>query len=349
MAPARGRIAVATRRISEEPGAECRVISLASLSATWPLAYDLAMTQHADAIWTEMSLKVRPDAVEAVADLLQQVTGTGVTIEPPIEALGPDEGYLLDSEAAYTLRGYVYGAVEPSRRANVRRRLRSSGLVSVVEGSIAWRVLREIDWATAWKDHYHIEHAGRIVIRPEWREYTPKANEVMVSLDPGMAFGTGQHPTTRMCLLAVQDVVQPGDHVLDLGAGSGVLAFAAIGLGAKDALLIDTEEQAVAASIANARLNGMEDQVEVTPAGSIELAEGKGPFDLVLANIIARIIIALMPDIEKQMKPGAALITSGIIGEREEDTRAAIEATGLVFEKRLEEGDWRAFVHRKPR
>jgi len=219
-------------------------------------------------------------------------------------------------------------------------------LGGAIRGNLMWRTLREIDWANAWKEHFHVERVGHVVIRPAWRAYKLRAGEVVVSLDPGMAFGTGQHPTTRMCLLALQDVVEPGDHVLDLGAGSGILAFTAVALGAKDALCIDTEEQAVAASIANAGLNGMSDRIEVSPVGSIELAAGKGPFDLVLANIIARIIIALAPDIVKQMKPGAALITSGIIGEREEETLVALAAAGLKFETRLEEGDWRAFVHR---
>jgi ribosomal protein L11 methyltransferase len=306
------------------------------------------MSDQSEPIWTEMSLRVRPDAVEAVADLIQEVTGTGVAIEPPIEALGPDEGYILDGTAPYTLRGYLYGAVSSARRDNVRRRLRNASLGTSVLGAIGWRTLREIDWANAWKEHFQVEHVGRVVIRPAWREYKPTRDDVVVSLDPGMAFGTGQHPTTRMCLLALQDVVKLGDHVLDLGAGSGILAFAAIALGAKDALCIDTEEQAVAASIANAELNGMSDRVEVTPPGSIELAAGKGPFDLVLANIIARVIIVLAPNIVEQMKPGAALITSGIIGERERETLAALAAAGLEFERRLEEGDWRAFVHRAP-
>jgi len=310
------------------------------------ITYDPTVTD--EAIWTEMSLRVSPEAVEPTADLLQELTGTGVTIEPPIEALGPDEGYILDGDAPYTLRAYIYGPVAGSRRDNVRRRLRNAGLAASVTGNVTWRTLREIDWANAWKDHYQIEHVGRIVIRPAWREYKPKRHEVMVSLDPGMAFGTGQHPTTRMCLLAVQDIVKSGDRVLDLGAGSGVLAFAALALGAKDAVLVDTEEQAVAASISNAALNDLTDRVEVTPAGSIELATAKAPYDLVLANIIARIIIALAPDIAAVMKSGATLITSGIIAEREEETRAALEAVGLQFERRLEEGDWRAFVHRKP-
>jgi ribosomal protein L11 methyltransferase len=318
------------------------------LSVLYPLAitYDPPMTD--DAIWTEMSLKVLPNALEPVAELLQEITGAGVTIEPPIEALGPDEGYVLDADAPYTLRAYLYGPQPASRRGNVRRRLRASGLAASVEGRLAWRTLREVDWANAWKDHYQVEHAGRIAVRPAWRDYKPKANEVVVSLDPGMAFGTGQHPTTRMSLLALQDVVKPGDHVLDLGAGSGVLAFAALALGAAEAVLVDTEEQAVAASAANAALNGMTDRVEVTPAGSIELALPQAPYDLVLANIIARVIIALAHEIVQVMKPGATLITSGIIAERESDTRATLEGFGLKFVCRLEEGDWRAFVHVKP-
>jgi ribosomal protein L11 methyltransferase len=303
---------------------------------------------EAAATWTELTLRVTADAVEAVGDLIQEVTGSGVSIEPPIEALGPDEGYLLDESEPYTLRGYVYGPVSRGRRAGLRRRLLREGLSARVWGRITWRTLREIDWAEAWKEHYQVERVGRVVIRPAWRDHSAAKGEAVVSLDPGMAFGTGQHPTTRMCLLALQDLVGAGDDVLDLGAGSGVLALAALALGARRAVCIDIEEQAVAACVANAALNGVSNRVEVMPAGSIELARGKGPFDLVLANIIARVIIALASEIRAQMKPGARLVTSGIIAEREPDTRAALEQAGLVFERRLEEGDWRAFVHRAP-
>jgi ribosomal protein L11 methyltransferase len=306
------------------------------------------MNETDAAIWTEASVRVSQEAIEPVAEVLQEVTGAGVSIEPPIEALGPDEGYLLDEHEPYTLRGYFYGPVARTRRDGVRRRLHRAGLSTYLRGRIAWRTLREIDWAEAWKEHYQVERVGRIVIRPAWREYSAGRGEAVVSLDPGMAFGTGQHPTTRMCLLALQDLVKPGDRVLDLGAGSGVLALAAVALGAKNAVCIDVEEQAVAASTANAALNGMSERVHVTPAGSIEQAAGHGPFDLVLANIIARVIIALAPQMRAEMKPGAALVTSGIIAEREAETLAALEQAGLTLERRLEEGDWRAFVHRRP-
>jgi ribosomal protein L11 methyltransferase len=300
-----------------------------------------------DAIWTELSLRVSADATETVADLLQEATGAGVTMEPPIDALGPDEGYTLDPTAPYTLRAYLYGPVSPARRRGMRDRLRRAGLAGAVQGTIVWRTLREEDWAEAWKAHYNVEHLGRVVIRPAWREYTAKRGEVVVSLDPGMAFGTGQHPTTRMCLQALQDRLRPGDSVFDLGCGSGLLAIAAVHLGAAAPVIaIDTEEQAVAATNANAALNGMTDRI-VARRGSIEQAGKDGPFDFVLANINAATVTALAADMARYMKPGAFVAAGGIIEERQSAPLAALKAAGLVLEETLSEGDWRTFVCRK--
>jgi ribosomal protein L11 methyltransferase len=300
-----------------------------------------------DAIWTEFSLRVAQDATDDVADILQQATGSGVTIEPPIDALGPDEGYILDAHAPNTLRAYLYGAVSPNRRRAMRDRIRRSGLGNAVQGSIAWRTLREEDWAEAWKTHYHVEHVGRVVIRPAWRDYTPKRDEVVVSLDPGMAFGTGQHPTTRMCLQALQDRLRPGDSVLDLGCGSGVLAFAAVYLGAAgDVICIDTEEQAVAATLSNAALNNQTDRI-VARLGSIDQVRNDGPFDFVLANINAATVAALATDIARHMTPGALVAAGGIIEERQDAPLAALRAAGLVVEQTLSDGDWRTLVCRK--
>ncbi|HEY4685740.1 MAG TPA: 50S ribosomal protein L11 methyltransferase, partial [Dehalococcoidia bacterium] len=220
-----------------------------------------------DALWTELSLLVRPEAVEAVAELLQELTGNGVSIEPAIQALGPDEGYVLDESATQTLHAYVYGPVAATRRRAVRAQLRRAGLVGAVEGSLRWRTLRDEDWAEAWKAHYDIERVGRIVVRPAWREYAARPGEVVVSLDPGMAFGTGQHATTRMCLAALQEQrtrnKEQGESVLDLGCGSGILAIAAVALGAGRVVAVDTEEQAVAATRSNAALNGVAGRIEV--------------------------------------------------------------------------------------
>jgi ribosomal protein L11 methyltransferase len=296
--------------------------------------------------WTEVVLRVLPDAVEDVAGLLQEVTGAGVVIEPAIEALGPDEGYILDEQAPLILRAYFYGPVAASQRAGLRRRLRSAGLVPSLAASLTWRTVREEDWAESWKTNYNVERVGRIVIRPAWRDYEPQPGDVVVSLDPGMAFGTGQHPTTRMCLAAMQDRLRPGDDVLDLGSGSGILAVAAVALGAKACLAIDTEEQAVDASLANAALNGFEARIPVC-GGSIEAVPAGHTYDLVLANINAATIINLARPMHDVTKPKGVLIVSGIIAERLPACEDALTAAGLAIEQRLEEGEWRALVLRR--
>ncbi len=296
--------------------------------------------------WTEVSLRVQPEACDDVSDLLQQLTGSGVTIEPPIEALGPDEGYILDEKEPLTLRGYLYGGVSPSARSSIRRGIVGAGYGPSIAGSLHWRTIREEDWATAWKEHYHVEHAGKIAIRPAWREYTPKKGELVVTLDPGMAFGTGQHATTRMALVALQELITPDAHVLDLGAGSGVLAIAAIGLGARYAIAVDTEIQAYEACISNAALNDMEEKIR-SVHGSLDDVAADGPYDLVLANINAATVTRLAQGMHDVLKPGCCVVAGGIIEEREPAPVAALEAAGFTIEKRLQEGDWRCLICRR--
>ena len=317
--------------------------------------------------WTELALRVRPEAVEVVGDLLQEITGRGISIEPPIAALGPDEGYTLDETAPYRLLAYFEGAVPDERRIEVMGLLDGAGLGDAVVGDAAWQAIREEDWAETWKAHYDIERVGRLVVRLAWREYTAAPGEVVISLDPGMAFGTGQHATTRMCLEALARLEQKGTEgtkgtkgtegtvpssaglgrVLDLGSGSGILAIAAVALGAGWVLAIDTEEQAVKASTENAALNGMQGRITVRE-GSIEAVGGDGPFDVVLANINAAAITSLAGAMAAQMKPGAWLFAGGVIAEREAAPRSALEAAGLRIEQVMQEGDWRTFVCQKP-
>jgi ribosomal protein L11 methyltransferase len=298
-------------------------------------------------VWTEASLVVSPEAVEDVAELLQEISGAGVVIEPPIDALGPDEGYLLDPAAPLTLRAYFYGIVSPSRRASLRRRLGTAGLVESVVGRVAWRTMQEEDWAEAWKEHYDIERVGNVVIRPAWMEYTAKDGEVVVSIDPGMAFGTGQHATTRMALQALQDLIKPGDFVLDLGTGSGILALAAAKLGAGNVLATDIEEQAVAAARFNAAGNDALAKVAIVH-GSIEGASMFGSFDLILANINAATLQQLARKIAAALKPNGRLVAGGVIEEKELLTRTELGLAGLMLEKQLEDGDWRTLILRKP-
>jgi ribosomal protein L11 methyltransferase len=294
-------------------------------------------------VWTELSLRVRKEASEFVADLLQQLTGNGVTTEPPIQALGPDEGYVLEPDAPDLLKAYVYGPMSETRRTDLLAAIDAAGYGESIAGEPVWNTVRDEDWAEAWKAHYDIETIGRVVVRPLWREYAPKPGDVVISLDPGMAFGTGQHPTTRMCIQALQDRMQPGDYVLDLGSGSGILAIAAVALGASRCLATDTEEQAVKMTVENIGHNGMSDRIE-TRAGSIEAVGADGPFDCIVANINAAAIAALAGAMAAQLKPGGWLTAGGIINEREALARDALEAAGLRVEQTMASGDWRTFI-----
>jgi ribosomal protein L11 methyltransferase len=294
-----------------------------------------------------LGLRVRPEFAEAVSDLLGELTGAGVAIEPAIATLGPDEGYTLDPVAPPLLKAYLYGPVTRGRRSHLSRRIRGSSPAGAITGLLRWYEIREEDWAESWKQYYEIQHVGRVVVRPAWLEYKALPGEVVVALDPGMAFGTGQHPTTRMCLAAMQEIDLTDSRVLDLGAGSGVLGLAAVALGAKYCLAVDIEEQAVTAAIANTKLNLAQDRVEVRH-GSIDAAFGASAFDAVFANINAAAISSLAREIADVMKPGGTLLAGGIIEERLAQPREALAKAGFQTEKVLAEGDWRTIVAHKP-
>ncbi|HXH21811.1 MAG TPA: 50S ribosomal protein L11 methyltransferase [Dehalococcoidia bacterium] len=299
-------------------------------------------TSGAPGSWTEITAVVLPEGLEPLSDLLAAFTGGGVAVEPPVQALGPDEGYTLDPSAPSVLRAYAYGPVSPARRALLRRRIAGSGLRRWLSRPLRYRTLSEQDWAEAWKAHYEVEHVGRIVVRPAWIDYEAAPGEVVLSLDPGMAFGTGQHPTTRMCLLAMQELLPPEADVLDLGTGSGILAIATVALGARVCIAADIEEQAVAAARANAALNQVEDRVRVVHGSLEDLPPGE--FDFVCANINAGTIVRLAPRLREKMRPGAVLLASGVIAERESEVRSALEAAGFEIRQVLSDGDWRTFV-----
>ena len=282
---------------------------------------------------------------EDVSSLLQAVSGAGVVIEPPVEALGPDEGYTLDASAPVMVRAYFPDPVSASKQASIRLRLNQAGLTRLVTGRLRWRVIHEQDWAESWKEYYQVEHVGRVAIRPVWIEYEPSPGELVVSLDLGMAFGTGQHATTRMCLLALQDLLLPGWSVLDLGTGSGILAIAAVGLGAGRSLAVDTEEQAVSAAVSNREINGLSGRISIL-RGSLDAASASGPFDLVLANINAATISGMASALRHVLRPEGILVAGGIIEDRAESCAAALVEGGFQIEGGLEDGDWRSLICR---
>ena len=214
-------------------------------------------------------------------------------------------------------------------------------------GELQTRIINEDDWVIAWKDYFHVTHIGqRLVIRPSWRDYTPRGDEVVLELDPGMAFGTGLHPTTRMCLEQVERRTRHGMRVLDVGTGSGILALAAAKLGAASVYCIDNSSVAVESAVANAAANGLSERITVVLGvlNEAEAARMQGQFDLVLANIIARVIGSIAPQLARVMVPDALLIASGIIEERKHEAEQPLLATGLKLVEQVMIDDWVTLV-----
>src|SRR5258705_5111584 len=234
------------------------------------------------AFWLELAVTAEPEAVEAICELMGRYTPGGVGIEEPYALLDDGQAAETIAGARGTVRVYVPGdAAGEEARARIEEglwHLRQIGFGNI--GEIATHRLAEQYWAKAWKEHYHVVHLGRrTVIKPSWGDYEPQPGEVVVELDPGMAFGTGLHPTTRTCLLALEETLRPGDRVLDVGSGSGILSLAALKLGAARVLALDVSTVAVEATQANARANGVADRLDARLA-TLAGAAGEAYFPL---------------------------------------------------------------------
>ncbi len=198
------------------------------------------------------------------------------------------------------------------------------------------------DWAESWKENFHVVKIGpRVVIQPSWRDYTPQPDDVVIRLDPGVAFGSGLHPTTSLCLKILQEMPLNGVDMFDVGTGSGILSIAAAKMGAKPVRSVDVDEVAVRVARENFSLNGLADiQSDV---GSAE-ARGGRQWSLVAANILSNILIEIMPDLKAALAPQGQLVLSGIINEQEKPMLNCLAEHRLRIQSRYEEGDWVAFV-----
>jgi len=321
---------------------------------------DSASTLDFDAlqpgVWVELSVEADIEAVEAVSEILTRFAPGGTSVEPGFGLTDEGLGAVIDPARPAIVRAYLPGLDPAAVREALADATVALGHLQAFElrpiGQLRTRLVCEEDWAEAWKSHFPVLRIGRrLVIRPTWRRHRKRSGDVVLSLDPGMAFGTGLHPTTRLCLAALETLADEGllaggacgagrggrSRVLDVGCGSGILAIAAGRLGAGDLLGVDTDPIAVESTAANVRLNGLTRRVRVR-RGSVPTNEP--PFDLVLANLIASLLVQLAEPLRRELVPGGRILASGIFRDREGDVRTAFEAVSLTLGRRWVEDDW---------
>ncbi len=294
--------------------------------------------------WIELSVETAPEFVEPLSQVFIRYGNGGVAVEEP-GGHNPDEGEGPSGQGPVVIRTYV--PLDPSidhRRTQIDLGVRLIGHLGAVT-ELRERVLDEQEWQDAWKEHFYVLHIGeRIVVVPTWREYQARASDVVVLLDPGMAFGTGHHPTTRTCLELLESLVRPGMAVLDVGCGSGILSIASAKLGATRVLGLEIEAVAVASARSNLLENGVADGVHVTEGTLPHPEAPKRAFDLTVANISSKVVSDLASSLADSVVDGGTLVVSGIIDNQAASTIDRLEQSGATVSQRHNNGDWVTLV-----
>lgn len=305
--------------------------------------------------WTEVKISVSNEVLEAMSAILMDFGASGVAIEDPEDLKNfkkDDFGEILDlttfdltkepTIAAYFPESIFVPELLPALKEKMGQ-LQVFGL-NLGSGEILVSEVKEDNWSEAWKKYYHPVQISRfLTIVPDWETYTPKhPEEKIITLDPGMAFGTGTHPTTSLSLQALEMTLRGGETLYDVGTGSGVLSIAAKIFGADKVRAFDLDEVAVKKAEENFALNPIAKEVEVS---ANDLLNGiTEPADVIVANILAEIIIRLLPSAKTLLKQNGHLILSGIIMDKEEEVVEALEKNHLQVKMKLAQGDWLAFI-----
>lgn len=294
--------------------------------------------------WLEVSVRTDGEAAEAVAEALQPLAhGNGVVLEQ----LGdPHDLDPLALEPEVTVKIYLPEDQDtPAVRRRIEEIIYHLGRLYPIPAP-TFRELADEDWANAWKAHYHPFRVGqRLWIQPSWLALEAEsAGDVILTLDPGMAFGTGLHPTTQMCLQAIEQLTRPGSTMLDVGTGTGILAIAAAKLGASAVLGVDNDRLAVAAASENAAKNDVASQITIREGTLAEVP--LAPYDLVVVNILAPVIVGLLREggLLGYVAPAGQLVLSGIIDEQAPQVIAALTAAGGSVHEMLTVRDWVAII-----
>ncbi len=300
--------------------------------------------------WTEVKIRVTRAAAEAAADILTCAGAQGVAIEDPQAvnalrtALSPELCGIAEQQddGMLTLTAYYAADAQlPQRLAEIKAGLAlvEQRLGQACYGGIATASLCEQDWQNEWKRYYHVTHLGQtLVIKPRWEAYLPQPGEHVLELDPGMAFGTGAHHTTGMCMERLEAVIQPGATVFDIGSGSGILAITAALLGAGQVKAVDIDPVAVRVAAENIAANGLSDKIELRQGDLLHGTEGRA--DIIIANILAAVIIELLPGIPAKLTENGIFLASGIIAARRQEVAAAAAAAGMRIRQEFAKGGW---------
>ncbi|MGE7759199.1 50S ribosomal protein L11 methyltransferase [Peribacillus sp. NPDC097895] len=309
--------------------------------------------------WSEFAIQTTNEAVEPVSNILHEAGASGVVIEDPLELVKerenvfgeiyhlnpddyPDEGVLIK---AYLPVNSFLGETVDAIKESINNLLLFD--IDLGKNVVSISEVNEEEWATAWKKYYNpVKISERFTIVPTWEDYTPvSSDELIIELDPGMAFGTGTHPTTVMCIQALERTVRSGDLVVDVGTGSGVLSIAAALLDAKKIQSLDLDEVAVQSAMQNVELNNVQDRVTVSQGNLLDGVNEQA--DVVVANILAEVIMRFTDDVAKVVKPGGYFIASGIIQPKKQDVKDAIIASGFTVEETILMEDWVAIIAKR--
>ncbi|MBU5591031.1 50S ribosomal protein L11 methyltransferase [Clostridium sp. MSJ-4] len=305
--------------------------------------------------WLEVKVITKSEAIEPITGIFYTLDVKGVAIEDPDDILKREQGALTWDFADINILEYKgeaavvkgYFSIEDEAETIVSfiknriEEIKSLG-IDVGEGKVLYAKVKEEDWANNWKKYYKPTKIGaNIVVKPIWEEYIKASDEIVLELDPGMAFGTGTHETTRMCVEAIEKYVESNMDVFDIGTGSGILAIAAAMLGAKKVVGVDLDPVAVDSARENIKFNNL-NNIEVLEGNLIDVVQGKA--DIVVANIIAEIICLLTEDVKKVLKEGGLFITSGIIHDRRDMVIDKLQKEDFEIVEVNKDGEWNCII-----
>ena len=290
--------------------------------------------------WSELSIRTPPEYAEPLSEVFRRYGEGGVAIEE-LGDWDPDNGPASSGPPDIVIvRTYLrQDATYRSRRSMIQVGVKLVALLAPL-GELQESTMEEGEWLTAWRSYYGLLRIGRLIIRPSWQEYMPRPREAVVVQDPGMAFGTGHHPTTRRCLEQLERRVAPEMSVLDLGTGSGILAIAAVKLGAGSVVALDDDGDAVESARDNAQANSVDAEITVIHGTLPNSLVGSGGYQLAVANVTAQVIARKAQPLMDALTPDGLLVVSGILHERLREVEEALAEVNATVAEQVLDGDW---------